>query len=116
MKPRSPFFTGSWRGTTPLLIWAGHFLVCYVSVALACDQGWGRQTWMETTVLQWGLLAFSVATLSGLGWLAATACRGAMRNPGATLAMVRLLAALLALVATLWTTAPLMWLRTCHFT
>lgn len=116
MTRRSPFFHGSWRGTLPLLIWAGHFFTCYVVVALACDQGWGMQAWMAWSALQWALLALSALAVGGLGWLTAMACRDAMRATGATLAQVRFLAAFLSLIATLWTAVPILWLPTCHIT
>ncbi len=116
MKRGSPFFRGSWFGTLPLFVWAGHFCLCYVAVALACDQGWGRQVWMGLSTLQWGLLILSAMAVGGLAWLTAMACRDAMQSTGATLAQVRLMASLLSLVATLWTAAPILWLPTCHIT
>lgn len=116
MTPRAPFFSGSWHGTVPLLIWAGHFFLCYIAVALACDQGWGRQTWMGLSGLQWSLLALTAGAAGSLAWLTATACRSAMLATGATLAGVRLVVAFLSLVATLWTAVPILWLPACHFT
>ncbi len=107
-RSRSSFFRGAWLGAAPLIVWAGHFFGCYSIVALGCDQGWGH--------LQWGLLAFSTLALGGLGWWTAVACRQTLRSPGSTLLQVRLLAALLAMVAILWTSVPLLWLPPCHFT
>lgn len=112
---RSPFFLGSRRGTVPLLIWAGHFFLCYATAALACDQGWALHTWEGISWLQWGLLAFSVVAVASLAWLTGAACRSALLIPGSTLAQVRLLVAFLSLVATVWTAVPILWLPACRF-
>lgn len=51
------------------LIWAGHFLVCYGLVAVACAKG------LDIVAVRTGLIAMSGAALAGIAWLARAAWR-----------------------------------------
>lgn len=51
------------RITLGPLVWAGHFLLCYASVALVCAKGWPVEG------LRLALLAASLAALAAIGWL-----------------------------------------------
>lgn len=58
----------TWAILTPLLLWGGHFLFCYVVVAIACARGVGGA---EILGVPWVHLATAIATaavLALLGW------------------------------------------------
>jgi hypothetical protein len=58
--------TDLWRVITAPTIWAGHFLFCYVSVAVYCAK-LGRAA--ELAPMRWTVLAASVLALAALGVL-----------------------------------------------
>ncbi|MBF9034314.1 hypothetical protein HKCCE2091_08690 [Rhodobacterales bacterium HKCCE2091] len=53
-----------WRITFAPVVWAGHFVLCYGIVSLACIRGL-----MPIAATRAGLVAISVAALVAIGWL-----------------------------------------------
>ena len=134
MKPlvRSPFAGAAWAVGGPLSLWAAHFALCYVGVAMGCV-GIARGAGWNLTELRWLLMVGSVLALGVGFWWVVKGCAGwraAERREGraltpalsrererqrevAALPAVRATAALLAWVGMLWTAVPLVLLPPC---
>ncbi|MCW7538610.1 hypothetical protein OOT46_12230 [Aquabacterium sp. A7-Y] len=114
--PRSRLLAGVWAGALPLGVWAAHFFISYAAVAVACDARWGGATgWLGHTLLQWSLLAGWGLALAVLAVLLRRAWGGVRTEDTRLLPGVRLGAAVLAGVGTLWTGMPLLWLMPCRW-
>lgn len=100
----------------PLVLWALYFGACYAWLAVACRPAPAAR---QVVGLAWptaGLALASIATLGALGWLLLRALR-ATAQPDEAVGMVAALrvgAALIALVATLWTALPMLMLPACN--
>lgn len=57
------------RITTAPLIWAAHFIFCYVLVAVTCAKGW------DIDAVRLVLILFSLCALAGIGWVGLAARR-----------------------------------------
>ncbi|AKJ30046.1 hypothetical protein [Caldimonas brevitalea] len=113
---RSPFFALLASASLPLWVWALYFFGSYAFLALACDQQWLEGVWLGMRTLRWVLLLAGGLTVALLLVLLARACSRTRQDTGRLAPKVRLASALLALVATVWTALPLLWLPSCHFT
>jgi len=110
------FFGRAWSGSAPLVLWAAHFALCYVALALGCTAILGGSMLMTPDLLRLALAAATgIAVLAGL-WLLLRAWRaaGPGHGHGGLLGRVRLVVAGLSLVAMLWTGLPLALLPLCH--
>ena len=100
------FFRAALRGMGPLLVWAVHFIACYLLVA------WGCVAWGPGVPLRAALIALSAVALGAVGMQGVLAWRQT-RTPLAVPA-VRW-AALLAFLGIAWTAVPLFVLPLCRF-
>ncbi len=55
-----------WRLTVSPLIWAAHFLACYLTAAIWCAKAPSREASLEP--VRWAILGFTVAALAGIAW------------------------------------------------
>ena len=110
----STFAGATWRGAMPLGIWALHFSACYVGIAVGCNAGWQRSTWLGVPSLQASLALLTLLALSAAGALVWQACRDAAGSR-ALLPAVRALTALLTLVGIAWSSVPLWLLPLCRY-
>ena len=110
---RFPFLAGTWAGIAPLLLWALHFAFCYVGVAIGCTAILRHGASGGTTGLRMVLAIGTVAAAAGVGWMLWRGCRAIRAGDGDLMPRVRLLGALLALIAIVWTGVPLAMLPVC---
>lgn len=89
---------------SPLLLWAGHWTVCYLVVAGFCLRG----AW--SSAVQPGLLALSALTLGVLGWMLWRMRRRPLQE---LLDWAFAGSAVLALAGVAWTSLPLLMLDGC---
>lgn len=90
---------------SPLLLWAGHWTVCYLVVAGLCLRG----AW--SGAVQPALLALSALTLAVLGWML---LRLRHRPLQRLLDWALAGSAVLALAGVAWTSLPLLMLDGCR--
>ncbi|RZA22521.1 MAG: hypothetical protein EOP92_46015 [Lysobacteraceae bacterium] len=104
------FFRQLARGTLPLLVWAAHFIFCYLLAAAQCTPAAMRAGGPDRLLL--GIA--TVAALAVCAWLAWRE-RGILRGPkdAALLDWAAALGALLAFVAILWTGLPILLVAGC---
>lgn len=107
------------------LVWAVHFLVCYVVVAVACAFGFGMAGAAEWSAVRSVLMVVSGVALAAIAVLTLLAWRrwfqaGGFRTPKDSvqvrhqfMALGGLLLCLLSAVAVIYVTAPLFFLPTC---
>lgn len=95
-----------------MLPWALHFLAVYVLQALACARGWPEPA---TRLAMAGVTVLAMAALT---WIGARAWRRRQSTldhaGGALMAWLVLALAALALVATIFTTLPILLLTPCE--
>jgi hypothetical protein len=109
---RFPFFARTWAGLAPLLLWALHFAICYVGVAIGCS-AIARGAPLGAMPLRVLLAAGTAAAVlvgAGLVW---RGCRAMSARQGDLLPKVQLVGSGLAVVAILWTGVPLAMLPLC---
>lgn len=104
------------------IIWAAHFVICYVLVSLACGFGWTRFTVLGMDPAELGIV---IITLVSLGLLAYTGVtnfekfRQARGNDAgnadmsAFFSLASLLLCALSTVALVWVAFPTLMLPTC---
>ncbi|WP_338762367.1 hypothetical protein [Massilia sp. METH4] len=95
------FWSRSWQGSAPLVLWAAHFFFCYLVAAAGC-RPW---TWAV-------LLGATVVASVLAGWLAWTACHGNGAQ-GGLLGVARRWGAVLAFIAIVWGGLPLVVFGAC---
>lgn len=109
------FWPVVWSSAAPLLVWAFHFALCYVSVSLACDvhtsQDPDGSPGRAHLGLYAGLACCTVAALAAELSLCRRAVRA--RREGALRSVVIATTALLSVVAIAWTTVLLGMTRWC---
>ena len=101
-----------------LLIWAADFLFIYIFAAIACARGYADLTVFGAGIVPLVSFVATVAALVATGLvIRAGARRAGTGGPssGAFLGGVAAIAALLALIAILFTGLPVLLLRTCGF-
>jgi hypothetical protein len=110
-RPASSFFAGVRAASAPLLLWAAHFAFCYLAVAVVCASD--APSMAAPQLRLWLAAGTALATAAG-AWLLLRAWRLDRREPGGgLLPKVRLVAAVLALVAMLWIGMPQALLPVC---
>lgn len=111
------FVAGALQGALPFLVWAAHFFLAYMTIKAACALDLQRFTLggvSAISVALWLLSATAIAVLLGLGVLwGRTATRIGTSGERGTLALVRIGAILFALVATVWSTVPIVLVPPC---
>lgn len=103
------FTTGALYSVLPMVIWAGHFFVCYASAEVACALDLNRFTVLGVaapTIWLWIISAAAITTLFIMVVRAVRYSAGDAQS-GSTAATVRIGAAVLALVGVLWSAAPI---------
>ncbi|AKC85430.1 hypothetical protein [Pseudoxanthomonas suwonensis] len=107
-----------WRLTgmaAPMAVWALHFVLVYSVQGLACAEGWNQPG------ARWTMLGSTVLALLAIAWLGLRARRAAAAAdaPDAAVrrrrftALATALLSLLAAVAVLFTTVPILLLSPC---
>ena len=104
------FFRQLMRGTLPLLVWAAHFIFCYLLAAAQCTPAVMRTGGPDRLLL-------GIATVAALAiclWLAWREC-GILADAkdAALLDWAAALGALLAFVGILWTGLPILLVSGC---
>lgn len=103
------------------LIWAGHFLLCYVLVSLACMLGWQR-TLLGLDPAQIGIALATLLALALLAWLAVLCYeryRDFLRNtssgdePSSFITLNTVLLCGISSVALIWVAFPALMLPVC---
>lgn len=123
--PRLIRFDGLTGLALPMLVWALHFLAVYVLAGLACARGWSTQSVAGLTPTAWWLLVCGLVAVTVLAFLA----RGAwLSTPPPSLhggadgmpmprrhfiARACLALCVLAAIAVVLTTVPVLLLPTC---
>ena len=103
------FAARAWRGTSPLLIWAAHFVALYASTEIACELELHRWQLGNVPALAAGLWLLTAAAVAVLAGLSVTGLRNHMRRPdtSSTPDAVHMGAAVLALVGVVWSAVAL---------
>ena len=104
------FFRKLMRGTLPLLVWGAHFTFCYLLAAAQCMPGALRPGGPNRVLL--GIAtALALAVCLWLAWRE----RGILRDPKAAsvLDWGGALGAVLALIAIVWNTVPVLLAHGC---
>lgn len=91
------------------VVWAAHFLLCYVLVALSCSFGWPQA--MVPGIA--GITLAAVAALATLAWLSYRARRRPVNEETVLFARVSLGLCALSAVALLWVAFPATVLPSC---
>lgn len=110
LTPSAPFFAGVWAGGAPLLVWAVHFAVCYVAVAVACA-GAVKAGAGEPGTLRWALAAATVVAAVVLAAMLWRSRSSATHSPYPQI--VQRVGAVLALIGIVWVGVPLAMLPAC---
>lgn len=111
--PRTALFTAA-----GLLIWAADFLFIYIFAAIACARGYADLTVFGAGIVPLASFVATVIALVATGLVIRAGARRAGAggaSSGAFLGGVAAIAALLALIAILFTGLPVLLLRTCGF-
>lgn len=99
------------------IIWAGHFLACYVSAALACALAWSEVRVLGMAPALAAMLAATVVALALLGASAARNLEKVRHVHGDQLsgfmALSALLLGLVSVVAVVWVAFPATLLPAC---
>jgi hypothetical protein len=118
--------TDLWRVIAAPVIWAGHFLFCYVFVAIHCQKA-GRNAGLEDERL-W-VIAATIVALAGIGWSTHHIWRVRARSLTDNdfefehntpeerhrfLSHVALMLCVLSAVAVLYIVIPILYLATCR--
>jgi hypothetical protein len=104
------FFAGVWAGMAPMLVWALHFAVSYVAVAVMCASA-VRSGAGEPEALRWSLVA---ATALAVWVLAAMLWHARASAPESTyVQIVQRVGATLSLIGVAWSGVPLAMLPVC---
>jgi hypothetical protein len=98
------------RGTLPLLVWAAHFIFCYLLAAAQCTPAAMRAGGPDRVLLG----AVTVVALAVCAWLAWRE-RGILqaRENAGLLDWAAALGAVLAFVAIMWTGLPILLVEGC---
>ena len=108
------------------LVWAGHFLACYIVVALACAFGFGTEAGGEWGIVRIVLLIISTGAVLIIAGLTFLAYRRWGQSGGSEpphdhrqerhqfMSVAALLLSVLSGIAVVYTTIPLLVLPTCH--
>ena len=98
------------RGTLPLLVWAGHFMFCYLLAAAQCTPAALRAGGPDRLLLG-GVTVVALVVCAWLAWRE----RGVFRAGGEAglLDWAAALGALLAFVAVMWTGLPIVLVAGC---
>ena len=109
------FVSGALQGALPLLMWAAHFFVAYMTVKTACALDLQRFTFAGVSLIAIFLCLLSAAAIGALLWMLALEGRAARRHfdGGGTLAVVHIGAVILALAGVLWSTVPIALVTPC---
>ncbi len=108
------FLAGSARGALPLLIWAAHFFVTYVSIKSACALDLQRLSLAGVSAISLFIWLLSAVAIGALVWLVALGVNAARSDGSAgTLSIVRAGAAILALAGVLWSSVPIALVPPC---
>ncbi len=104
------FFRQLMRGTLPLLVWAAHFMLCYLLAAAQCTPAAMRAGGPDRVLLG----VATVAALAVCAWLAWRE-RGILRDAqgAGLLDWAAALGALLGFVGIMWTGLPLLLVQGC---
>jgi len=108
------FIAGSARGALPLLIWAVHFFVTYISIKSACAMDLQRFALAGVSAISLFIWLLSAVAIGALVWLVALGVHAARSQGSAsTLSIVHAGAAILALAGVLWSTVPIALVAPC---
>ncbi|SFD16741.1 hypothetical protein [Massilia yuzhufengensis] len=98
------------RGTLPFLVWAAHFIFCYLLAAAQCTPAAMRAGGPDRLLLG-GVTALALAVCLWLAWRERGIVRNA--NEAGLLDGAAALAALMATIAVVWTGLPLLLVDGC---
>ncbi len=110
--PDRTFWRAVWAGAAPLLVWALHFALCYVSVSLVCTPAAYPVPFNESGVR--ALLGGSTVAALLIEWLLWRAASASWRDNQGLQAAVSGTTALLSAVAIAWTGGMLFMTRLCE--
>lgn len=113
MQARDRFFQDALDASAPLLLWALHFFVVYIFVALSCGSTLVDATLFGRPLIESVCLALTVLALlivAGSLWRAIGYCR---LDAHSLLPLVRLGCAMLGMIGILLTSVPMFILSAC---
>lgn len=102
--------------TAPLLLWGAHFVFLYVFVAASCIAGMSDVMLAGVPAQTAVLLLESAAAIVAAGVLLLRSAR-TLKRRGSQVRLVEMAyagSALLALIAIVWASLPVLFLRTCN--
>jgi hypothetical protein len=102
------FFIAVRRAMLPLLVWAGHFALVYVTTAVACMRGLVEARVGGAPLLQGTLGAFGAIAVVWLVILLVRQDRNAVRGTPGLIDDARRIATVLALVGVTWTSVAIL--------
>jgi len=107
------------------LIWATHFMACYLTVAIWCEKF--ADSHEDLTPVRWAYLGYTIGAIAGIAWVGWNGYRRIRASPTEHpydedhpedrhrfLGFATLLLAGLSLVATLFVAAVALFMETCH--
>lgn len=118
--------TDLWRAIAALVIWAAHFMFCYVATAVYCAK-MGRGASLDTPRL-W-VIAATLVALAGIGWQTRHIWKVRARSVSDDdfefehntpeerhrfLSHIALMLCVLSVVAVLYVVIPMLYLATCR--
>lgn len=107
------FFLRTLDATAPLLLWALHFFVAYIFVAMSCDTGWVDLIWRGSPAIRLLLVAWTMAMLALDLWLLLRAIVRYRNAPPGLQAGARVGCAVLGTIGIAWTAVPMFVLSAC---
>lgn len=107
MSVRERIFSQMWHASSPLMVWAAHFTLCYGVVAAECSPALARQD--PSVGLLWMASALAIGVCLSMLWGA----RDVLQADAGLVRLARAGSALLALAGIAWTSVPLLLLGGC---
>ena len=106
------FFRQLTRGTLPFLVWAGHFMFCYLLAAAQCTPAALRASGPDRLLLG-GVTVAALAVCAWLAWRERGMLRADAWEQAGLLDWAAALGAVLAFVAIMWTGLPVVLVAGC---
>ena len=105
-----------WRrltgGTLPFLVWAAHFIFCYLLAAAQCSPG-ALRTGGPDRVLLGGVTLVALALCAWLAWRERAMLQEGVRDKAGLLDWAAALGAVMAFVGIVWTGLPILLVEGC---
>jgi hypothetical protein len=106
------FFRQLTRGTLPMLVWAGHFMFCYLVAAAQCTPA-AMRTGGPDRLLLGGVTVAALVLCAWLAWRERGILREGAAQQAGLLDWAAALGAVLAFVAIVWTGLPVLLVEGC---